>query len=163
LYWLAVEEAFLGAVDFAQLVKVYGASPEGEKRYSPAECIGYERIGVPLGLQAHLDELRRRHNLTIRMSMRRYTRLTNAHSKKLRNNTAALGLLLCYYNFCRIHRTIRCTPVVAAGVTSRVWSVEDLVGYCGRPPARSGAVTGNSKLDSAGDWGQHAGPLTYPR
>ena len=73
-----------------------------------------------------------RHNLTLRMGMRRYTRLTNAHSKKLRNHTAALGLFLCYYNFCKIHTTLRVTPCMAAGVTSRAWELEDLVGLLNR-------------------------------
>lgn len=68
-----------------------------------------------------------RHNLTLRMQIRRYTRLTNAFSKKLRNHTAALGLFLCYYNFCRIHRSLRVTPAMAAGVSSRVWEIADLV------------------------------------
>jgi IS1 family transposase len=131
MYLSAVEEAFGGQVDYAQLVKMYGAAPEGpEVRYSPAQCIGCERIGVtgnpdPKHVSTSYVE---RHNLTLRMGMRRYTRLTNAHSKKLRNHTAALGLFLCFYNFCRIHRSIRCTPAMAAGVSSRLWSVEDLVG-----------------------------------
>lgn len=67
--------------------------------------------------------------------MRRYTRLTNAHSKKLRNHTAALGLFLCFYNFCRIHRTLRCTPAMAAGVTPRLWSLEELIGLMDWQPA----------------------------
>ncbi|MDP9120053.1 MAG: IS1 family transposase [Acidobacteriota bacterium] len=130
MYLSAVEDAFGGAVDYAQLVKAYGASPEGEKRYSPAECIGCERIAVtgqpdPKHVSTSYVE---RHNLTLRMGMRRYTRLTNAHSKKLQNHTAALGLFLSFYNFCRIHKTLRVTPAMAAGVTPRVWSVEDLVG-----------------------------------
>jgi IS1 family transposase len=131
MYLSAVEDAFGGAIDYAQLVKHYGAAPEGpEVRYSPAECIGCERIGItgqpdPKHVSTSYIE---RHNLTLRMSIRRYTRLTNAHSKKLRNHTAALGLFLCYYNFCRIHQTIRCTPAMAAGVTARLWSIEDLVG-----------------------------------
>jgi IS1 family transposase len=131
MYLSAVEDAFGGAIDYAQLVKMYGAAPEGpEVRYSPAECIGCERIGVtgnpdPKHVSTSYIE---RHNLTLRMSIRRYTRLTNAHSKKLRNHTAALGLFLTYYNFCRLHQTIRCTPAMAAGVTSRLWSIEDLVG-----------------------------------
>jgi IS1 family transposase len=131
MYLSAVEEGFQGQVDFAQLIKIYGAAPEGpEVRYSPAKCLGCERRGVtgdpdPKHISTSYIE---RHNLTLRMGIRRYTRLTNAHSKKLRNHTAALGLFLCYYNFCRIHSTIRCTPAMAAGVTSRVWSIEDLVG-----------------------------------
>jgi IS1 family transposase len=131
MYLSAVEDAFGAAVDYAQLVKIYGKAPEGpEVRYSPAQCIGCERTAVvgqpdPAHVSTSYVE---RHNLTLRMSIRRYTRLTNAHSKKLRNHTAALGLFLCYYNFCRLHQTIRCTPAMAAGVTSRVWSIEDLVG-----------------------------------
>jgi len=130
MYLSAVEEGFQGAVDYAMLVKMYGKAPEGpEVHYSPAECIG-ERIGItgqpdPKHVSTGYVE---RHNLTLRMGMRRYTRLTNAHSKKLRNHTAALGLFLCFYNFCRLHQTIRCTPAMAAGVTTGVWSIADLVG-----------------------------------
>ncbi len=131
MYLSAVEEAFGGQVDYAQLVKMYGPAPEGpEVRYSPAQCIGCERTAVsgnpdPEHVSTSYVE---RHNLTLRMGMRRYTRLTNAHSKKLRNHTAALGLFLCFYNFCRIHRSLRVTPAMAAGVSKRVWSIEDLVG-----------------------------------
>jgi IS1 family transposase len=130
MYLEAVEGAFGGGIDYAQLIKMYGAAPEGpEVRYSPAECIGCERHGItgkpdPKHVSTSYVE---RHNLTLRMGMRRYTRLTNAHNKKLRNHTAALGLFLCFYNFCRIHQTLRCTPAMAAGVTSRLWSVGDLV------------------------------------
>jgi IS1 family transposase len=131
MYLSAVEEGFHGAVDFAQLVKMYGPPPEGpEVRYSPTQCIGCERIGVtgqpdPQHVSTSYVE---RQNLTLRMGMRRYTRLTNTHSKKLRNHTAALGLFLCFYNFCRIHQSLRVTPCMAVGVTARVWSIEDLVG-----------------------------------
>jgi IS1 family transposase len=131
MYLSAVEEGFQGAVDYAMPVKMYGKAAEGpEVRYSPAECIGCERIGItgqpdPKHVSTSYVE---RHYLTLRMGMRRYTRLTNAHSKKLRNHTAALGLFLCFYNFCRLHQTIRCTPAMAAGVTARVWSIADLVG-----------------------------------
>ncbi len=130
MYLSAVEEGFQGQVDFAQLVKIYGAAPEGEKRYSPAECIGCERIGVTGNPDPKLISTSyvERANLTIRMSVRRFTRLTNAFSKKLRNHTAAFGLFSAHYNFCRIHRTLRCTPAMAAGVTPRLWSIEDLVG-----------------------------------
>jgi len=130
VYIGAVEDAFSGDVDFAQLQKIYGNAPTGpETRYSPAECIGAEKrciTGNPDPAHVSTSYVER-HNLTLRMGIRRYTRLTNAHSKQLRNHTAALGLFLCYYNFCRIHRTIRCTPAMAAGVTSTVWSIADLV------------------------------------
>jgi hypothetical protein len=80
------------------------------------------------------------------MSLRRYTRLTNAHSKKLRNHTAALGLFLCFYNFCRIHRTIRCTPAMAAGVSSRVWEIADLVALL---PTAAGQARGPYRKGSS--------------
>jgi IS1 family transposase len=138
MYLSAVEEAFGGDVDFAQLVKIYGNEPTGpETRYSPAECIGCEKHAVtgnpdPKHVSTSYVE---RHNLTLRMGMRRYTRLTNAHSKKLRNHTAALGLFLCYYNFCKIHMSLRVTPAMAAGVESRVWEIADLVALLPAPVA----------------------------
>jgi IS1 family transposase len=130
MYLQAVEDAFSGAVDFAQLVKVYGAAPEGpEIRYSPAECLGCQKMAVqgdpdPAHVSTSYVE---RANLTIRMSVRRFTRLTNAFSKKVENHTAAFGLFSAHYNFVRIHKTLRVTPAMAAGVTDRLWSVEDLV------------------------------------
>ena len=149
MYLSAVEDAFGGQIDYAMLVKIYGAAPEGpETRYSPAECIGAEKrciTGKPDPFHVSTSYVER-HNLTLRMSMRRYTRLTNAHSKKLRNHTAALGLFLCFYNFCRIHQSLRVTPCMAAGVTTRVWSVADLVALLGdgatgrkRGPYKKGA------------------------
>jgi len=138
MYLSAVEEAFGGAIDFAQLVKMYGAAPEGpEVRYSPAECIGCERTAVtgqpdPKHVSTSYVE---RSNLTVRMSVRRFTRLTNAFSKKLRNHAAAVALFTAHYNFCRIHQTIRCTPAMAAGLTARVWSIADLVGLLPPPVA----------------------------
>lgn len=137
MYVGAVEDAFAGDIDFAQLVKVYGPSPEGDHRYSPPECLGTQKhavTGCPDKKHVSTSYVER-HNLTIRMGLRRYTRLTNAHSKKLRNHVAALGLFLCFYNFCRIHQSIRCTPAMAAGVTSHVWSVAELVGLLDRPAA----------------------------
>jgi hypothetical protein len=103
---------------------------EGEKRYSPAVCIGCERTAVtgqpdPKHVSTSYME---RSNLTVRMSVRRFTRLTNAFSKKLRNHAAAVALFTAHYNFCRIHQTLRVTPCMAAGVTKRVWPIEDLVG-----------------------------------
>ncbi len=130
MYLSATEEAFHGAVDFAQLVKMYGAdAAEGEKRYSPAVCIGCERTAVtgqpdPKHVSTSYVE---RSNLTVRMSVRRFTRLTNAFSKKLRNHAAAVALFTAHYNFCRIHQSLRVTPCMAAGVTARVWSIADLV------------------------------------
>lgn len=142
-YVSAVEDAFGGEIDYAQLVKIYGAAPEGpEVRYSPADCIGAEKhaiSGCPDAAHVSTSYVER-HNLTLRMSIRRYTRLTNGHSKKLRNHTAALGLFLCYYNFCRIHRTLRVTPAMAAGVTTRVWSIEELVALL--PQAAAGVKRG---------------------
>jgi IS1 family transposase len=138
MYLSAVEEGFGGAIDFAQLVKMYGAAPEGpEVRYSPAECIGCERTAVtgspdPAHVSTSYIE---RSNLTVRMSVRRFTRLTNAFSKKLRNHAAAVGLFTAHYNFCRLHQTIRCTPAMAAGVTSRLWSIADLVALLPAPIA----------------------------
>lgn len=128
MYLSAVLDAFEGEIDYAMLNKIYAASQE-ETRYSPAVCIGCEKkaiIGEPDAKHVSTSYIER-HNLTLRMQIRRYTRLTNAFSKKLRNHTAALGLFLCYYNFCRIHQTLRVTPCMAAGVTSRVWEIADLV------------------------------------
>jgi IS1 family transposase len=130
MYLSAVEDAFGGSIDFAQLVKVYGAAPEGPQvRYSPAECIGCEKHGVvgnpdPKHVSTSYVE---RSNLTIRMSVRRFTRLTNAFSKKLRNHAAAFALFTAHYNLCRIHQTLRTTPAMAAGVAKDVWSIEQLV------------------------------------
>jgi hypothetical protein len=137
MYLSAVEDAFSGGVDYAMLQKHYGPAPEGpEVRYSPAVCTGCEKRAItgdpdPRHVSTSYVE---RHNLTLRMGIRRYTRLTNAHSKKLRNHTAALGLFLCFYNFCRVHSTIRCSPAMAAGVTSHLWKVEELIALLGRYP-----------------------------
>ncbi|HVT58146.1 MAG TPA: IS1 family transposase [Thermoanaerobaculia bacterium] len=130
IYLSAVEDAFGGSIDFAQLVKVYTADSEGEKRYSPAVCIGCERssvIGQPDPSHVSTSYVERS-NLTVRMSVRRFTRLTNAFSKKLRNHAAAFALFTAHYNFVRVHQTLRCTPAMAASVTKRLWSIEDLVG-----------------------------------
>lgn len=154
MYLSAVEDAFAGSIDYAMLVKVYGAAPEGsEVRYSPAECLGTQKHAVagcpdPHHISTSYVE---RHNLTLRMSMRRYTRLTNAHSKKLANHTAALGLFLCFYNYCRIHQSIRITPCMAAGVTSRVWSIEDLLALL--PPVAAGQKRGPYKKQTAAQAG----------
>jgi IS1 family transposase len=121
-------------VDYARLIKTYHAahptqSPEGERRYSPSrvlEIIKDPRIGEP-DEQAICTSHIERQNLTIRMHMRRLTRLTNGFSKKLENLRAAYALHFAYYNFCRIHKTLRCTPAMEAGVTKRVWELKDLL------------------------------------
>ncbi len=128
-YLEAVEGAFGGDVDYAQLIKLYGDAPEAFKgRYSPAECTGIRKItveGYPDRKHVSTSYVERQ-NLTMRMSMRRFTRLTNAFSKKLDNHMHALALYFVFYNFCRIHKTLRVTPAMAAGITDRLWSLEDI-------------------------------------
>lgn len=128
-YLEAVEGAFGGDVDYAQLVKLYGAAPESAKgRYSPAECIGArkERVeGTPDPKHVSTSYVERQ-NLTMRMQMRRFTRLTNAFSKKFENHMHMVALYTVFYNFVRIHKSLRVTPAMAAGLTDRVWSFEDI-------------------------------------
>jgi len=127
-YLEAVEGAFGGDVDFAQLVKLYGPTATAPGRYSPAECTGIKKIRVegdpdPRHVSTSYVE---RQNLTMRMSMRRFTRLTNAFSKKIDNHIHALALYFAFYNFCRIHKTLKVTPAMAAGITDKLWSLEDI-------------------------------------
>ncbi len=131
-YLSAVSSAFGNQIDYAMLVKVYGtdAKANNEARYSPPECIGCKRTGI-IGrpLRKHVStSFVERQNLTMRMQMRRYTRLTNAFSKKAENLRAALNLHFMHYNFCRLHQSIKTTPAVAAGVADQPWSIEALVG-----------------------------------
>lgn len=129
-YWHAVREVFGLDVDFAQLVKKYGVAPEGpQTRYSPPACVGADkRVVTGKPDPAHVStSFVERQNLTMRMHMRRFTRLTNAFSKKVENHAHAVALHFFYYNFVRIHKTLRMTPAMAAGVTDRIWDVEDLV------------------------------------
>jgi IS1 family transposase len=129
-YLTAVDAVFGDEVDYAMLVKIYGADPQAETRYSPAKCIGAERqpkIGSPD--KDHIStSYVERSNLTMRMHMRRFTRLTNAFSKKVENHAAAIALHVMYYNFVRIHQTLKVTPAMAAGVTEKLWEMDDLVG-----------------------------------
>lgn len=128
-YLSAVEHAFGGDIDYAMLVKIYGETKEAEKRYSPAECIGCQRkkiTGDPDIKHVSTSYIERQ-NLTMRMHMRRFTRLTNAFSKKLENHIAAVALHFMFYNFVRIHQTLRVTPAMAAGVSEKVWEIADIV------------------------------------
>ena len=125
----AVERAFGADVDYGQIVKFYDAEPIGPGRYAPPRVTGVERTviaGSPD--QAHISTSHvERQNLTMRMSMRRFTRLTNAFSKKFENLQAAVALHFAHYNLVRLHKTLRVTPAMAANVTDRVWSLEELV------------------------------------
>jgi transposase-like protein/IS1 family transposase len=116
-------------VDFAQLVKVYTAPHEGEQRYSPAEVV--DAVPVPRWGKPELKRICTSHverqNLSIRMGMRRMTRLTNAFSKKWENLKAAYALWFAFYNFCRMHKTLRMTPAMEAGITDRIWTIGDLL------------------------------------
>ncbi|HMO84712.1 MAG TPA: DDE-type integrase/transposase/recombinase [Lacipirellulaceae bacterium] len=129
-YLAAVEDAFGGDVDFAQLVKIYGATPEGpEVRYSPAQCMGARKALVTGSPDyRHVStSFAERANLSMRMGMRRFTRLTNAFSKKVEQHENALALYFMFYNFARIHQTLRVTPAMEAGVSDHVWSMEEIV------------------------------------
>lgn len=135
VYLWAVENAFGSEVDYAMLIKIYGQQPEGEKRYSPAECIATETQimqGNPEITKISTSYVERQ-NLTMRMNMRRFTRLTNAFSKKIQNLEYAVALHFMYYNFCRPHKTLNLkkslgiTPAMAAGVTKKRWTIEDII------------------------------------
>jgi IS1 family transposase len=130
VYAEAVEGAFGADIDYAMLVKIYGASNDSpESRYSPATCIGC-RTGVLAGNPdpKHIStSFVERQNLSMRMGMRRFTRLTNGFSKTLENHGHAVALYFMHYNFCKIHQTLRVTPAMEAGITDHVWSVEELV------------------------------------
>lgn len=132
-YLPAVEGAFGADVDYAMLEKVYGmdkaAAHTPERKYSPAECIGARKRvvqGKPDMKEVSTSYVERS-NLSIRMQNRRFTRLTNAFSKKFQSHVHALGLYFAFYNFIRIHKTLRVTPAMQAGITDRVWSLEDIV------------------------------------
>ena len=137
VYLNAVEDVFGTDIDYAMLVKLYGAEPVGDARYSPAKCIAAE----PHTIQGNPDPSKistsfaERQNLTMRMSMRRFTRLTNAFSKKLENHTYALALYFMHYNFARSHKTLANpyprTPAMAAGVSDHIWAIEDIVKLTG--------------------------------
>jgi IS1 family transposase len=129
VYLNAVEDTFGAEIDYAMLVKVYGSNPEAETRYSPARIISTQLAVIsgnpnPKHISTSFVE---RQNLTVRMSMRRFTRLTNAFSKKLDNLKHAVALHFMHYNYCRVHQSIRVTPAMEAGLSDHVWSLEELV------------------------------------
>lgn len=133
VYLDAIEGAFGMDVDYAQLVKLYGEEPKAKKRYSPGECVGCKRTrinGRP-DLRYVSTSFVERQNLTMRMSMRRFTRLTNAFSKKVANHEHAIALHYMHYNFSRIHKTLRVTPAMEAGVSDHIWELEEIAALLG--------------------------------
>lgn len=130
-YPAAIDQAFGNEVDYAQLIKIYGQEPNvAPGRYSPPVCIEARKVwkkGRPSKRQVSTSMVERQ-NLTMRMSMRRFTRLTNGFSKKIENHVCAISLHFMYYNFVRVHQTLKTTPAVAAGVTNKAWTIEDLIG-----------------------------------
>jgi IS1 family transposase len=127
-YLEAVEDAFGADIDYAQLQKIYGTVNENDTRYSPAKCIGCDMKVVsgnpdPKHVSTSFVE---RQNLSMRMSIRRFTRLTNAFSKKIENHAAAVALWFMYYNYCRVHSSLRVTPAMEAGISDHIWSIEEL-------------------------------------
>lgn len=129
-YLSAVENHFgRGGIDYAMLVKIYGADPQAEKRYSPAQCLGCEKdevFGNPDRKHISTSYVERA-NLTMRMNMRRFTRLTNAFGKKVENHAHAVALHFMAYNFHAIHGSLRVTSAMEAGVTDHVWDIEEIV------------------------------------
>jgi hypothetical protein len=129
MYLEAVESAFGSEVDFSQLVKIYRSVPDKEVKYSPSKFVGSEKTAITGNPDvrdvstSHVE----RQNLTMRMSMRRFTRLTNGFSKKLVNHFYAISLYFMFYNFVRIHKTLSISPAMAAGLTDRLWTMEDIV------------------------------------
>lgn len=142
VYLEAVESAFGSEIDYAMLVKLYGADrDESEARYSPAECIACRSVpitGRPNAQHISTSHVERQ-NLTMRMNMRRFTRLTNAFSKKVANLRHAVALHFIYYNFGRIHQSLRVTPAMEAGVGDHVWELEEIVGLLDVESARAAA------------------------
>jgi len=142
MYLSAVEDSFGSQIDYAMLVKVYGNDPTEQKRYSPAICTGCKRenkIGNPDPKHISTSYVERQ-NLTMRMSMRRFTRLTNGFSKKIQNHEASVALHFMYYNFVRIHQTLRVTPAMAAGIDGHLWFFEDIAALATGPRLRAMAA-----------------------
>jgi IS1 family transposase len=152
-YLVAVEDAFGDDVDYAQLVKIYGEpryATGPDRRYSPGECCGARKrrvTGNPCPSQVSTSMVERQ-NLTMRMHMRRFTRLTNAFSKKVENHAYAVALHMMYYNFVRLHQSLRVTPAMAAGVSDRLWEIGDIVALVEKAESRVPAKRGPYKKRS---------------
>jgi hypothetical protein len=141
-YLEAVENAFGADIDYAMLQKIYGAPSENETRYSPATCIGCDMKVVsgdpdPKHVSTSYVE---RQNLTMRMHMRRFTRLTNGFSKKVDNHRHSVALHYMFYNFCRVHQTLRCTPAMEAGLTDHIWTLEELCALLPKPVVKASMI-----------------------
>jgi IS1 family transposase len=129
MYLNAVIDAFADDIDYAQLVKIFGADPDGARTYSPAQCLGIQKEAIlgnpdPKHISTSFVE---RQNLTMRMCMRRFTRLTNGFSKKIENHMHSVALYYMYYNFARVHQTLRVTPAMEAGISQHVWSIAEII------------------------------------
>jgi IS1 family transposase len=151
-YLAAVDAAFAGEIDYAMLVKTYGDVDAGAGRYSPPACTGI--IKNPISGCPESDHVStsyvERQNLTMRMAMRRFTRLTNAFSKKVANLEHAVSLHFAYYNFCRVHQTLKVTPAMEAGLADHIWSVDDLIALIPeREVAAWGSKSGRSSRTDA--------------
>jgi IS1 family transposase len=142
-YLEAVEDAFGADIDYAMLQKIYGApSDEETRRYSPAKCIGCDMKVVsgnpdPKHVSTSFVE---RQNLTMRMQMRRFTRLTNAHSKKVDNHRHMIALHYMHYNYCRPHATLRCTPAMEARISDHIWTIEELCALLPKPVVKKSGI-----------------------
>src|SRR5437762_5711 len=152
-YLEAVENAFGADIDYAQLQKIYGAVSENETRYSPARCIGCDMKVVsgnpdPKHVSTSFVE---RQNLSMRMSIRRFTRLTNAFSKKIENHAAAVAIWFMYYNFCRVHSTLRVTPAMEAGISDHVWSIEEMCDLVPKAVSATKQIDRNLLLNALGE------------
>lgn len=142
-YLQAVEDAFGMDVDFATLTKIYGASSdEDHRRYSPGKCIGCDMktvMGDPDPAHVSTSYVERQ-NLTVRMQNRRFTRLTNAFSKKIENHICSVALHYMHYNFCRVHQSLRVTPAMEAGLADHVWTIEELVALMPKPTVAKSTI-----------------------
>jgi IS1 family transposase len=146
-YVNTVEQFFGGAIDYAMLVKIYGEETKGQKRYSPASFVSSEKrvmSGNP-DIDHVSTSYVERNNLTMRMGMRRFTRLTNGFSKKIENLAHAVALHFMHYNFVRIHKTLKTTPAMAAGVSNTLWSMNDVVALIDAKEETKGRSRGKYK------------------